>query len=545
MAPEGVTKAAPPQLDRRPSAQAFQIDNLLVKVTVGAVRIPHFQRGLKWDNTDRIALFDSIYRGYPIGTLLLWKRIAPAARIVLGKLTLDAPAQDALFVVDGQQRLTTLAEILLRVPLPDERAMYFDLATSAFEYLKGEPEALTDEAPKVPLWVVLDSNKLVEWLFEHPKLEKEHRNQAVNLGKRIREYQVPAYVVETDDENVLRTIFHRTNSAGKRLESSDVFNALFGSVAPGHPSNLEQLAHGLVDLGFGRVQERDILNALLAIHGLPLDRPFAGALKQDEAPDAIRRADIALRATIVFLRGHAGIAHVDLLPYALPLVVLSKFFDRFPTPRARSLLLLRRWLWRGSLAGRLTGATVGMRQHLMCIMDGKEEESVQGLLALSGTAPAEEVDNLDRFAFQTARSKLQCCALATLKPRNLESGEPLSLEEVLSAADDDERIPALIPLTRTTEQLARGLPNRILHPRWPPRRLRDAIAATTDAAALASHAISPAAQAALREDRFGDFLHLRGASLREVVTSCFARQAEWGADSTPSLASMIIDEEAP
>lgn len=542
MSADLIAKAPAPQLDRRPSAQAFQIDNLLVQVMTGAVRVPHFQRGLKWENIDKTALFDSIYRGYPVGTLLLWKRAAQAAHVSLGKLTIDAPARhDALFVVDGQQRLTTLAEVLLRVPPHDERVMVFDLDANKFEYLKSRPEDLAASNSKVPLFVVLDSSKLVHWLIAHPKLGEERTSQVIALGKRIREYQVPAYVVETDDEDVLRTIFHRTNSAGKKLEASDVFNALFGALSPEYPSNLEQLARGLAEVGFGRLQERDLLNALLAIKGLPLDRPFAGSMKQSDAPDAIRRSDAALRATIVFLRGQASIPHVDLLPYALPLVVLSKFFDRFPTPRMRSLLLLRRWLWRGSLAGRLTGATVGMRQHLMCVVDGKEEESVQGLLALSGPAPIEDVGSLDRFAFQTARSKLQCCALAALGPRDLESGEPIPLDDVLSFEGED-KIPFLISLTRTTEPMAHGLPNRLLHPRWPSKRLREAIARTTDDVTLASHGISRPAQTALAEGRFSDFLLLRETSLRAVVTAAFARQAEWGADDTPSLSSMIVDE---
>ena len=99
------TQTAPPQLERRPEAKAFQIDDLLTQVPDGAIRIPPFQRGLKWEDKDRLELCDSIYRGYPVGTLLFWKHSAPAARIPLGRLTVDAPARsDTLWVVDGQPR---------------------------------------------------------------------------------------------------------------------------------------------------------------------------------------------------------------------------------------------------------------------------------------------------------------------------------------------------------------------------------------------------------------------------------------------------------
>lgn len=532
-------------LERRPSAVSFQLDNLLVQVAAGAVRVPRFQRGLRWDDVDRVDLFDSIYRGYPIGTLLLWKHEADADRISLGKLTLDAPArQDALFVVDGQQRITTLAEVLLRVPSPDERAMHFDLSTTTFEYsAKGRKPGSASDNIKVPLSVVLDASRLMEWILAQPNLSKDQWKLLFDLGKRIREYQVPAYVVETDDEGVLRKIFHRTNSTGKRLEASEVFDGLFGAVGPAHPATLKQLGQSLVDLEFGRLQESYLLNALLAIRGLPLDRPFAEVLAQGDSADGLRRAESALREAIVFLKHDAGIPHVELVPYMLPLIVLSKFFDRFPTPKVRSRALLRRWLWRASLAGRLTGATLGMRQHLACVADGREEESVQRLMALSGADPTVAALKLDSFSFQTARTKMHCCALASLGPRDLKTGKPVVLDKVLSVKEGQaDRIPAVVAQTSGLRGEVGGLANRLLVPWLSPKPLRAAIAGVAHGPILTSHAISEEAHRALNESRLAAFLSLRKDALERVVATFFSRQAEWGADDTPSLASMIVDE---
>ena len=75
----------------------------------GRIRVPQFQRSYRWDSEDAERLFDSIFRGYPIGNLLMWRKPAPAAEISLGELRFTAPERsDALWVVDGQQRLTTL-----------------------------------------------------------------------------------------------------------------------------------------------------------------------------------------------------------------------------------------------------------------------------------------------------------------------------------------------------------------------------------------------------------------------------------------------------
>lgn len=62
-------------------ADRITVEELLRWAKDGRIRIPNFQRGLTWDAEDKWKLLDSIERGYPIGTLLLWKRPATAEGI--------------------------------------------------------------------------------------------------------------------------------------------------------------------------------------------------------------------------------------------------------------------------------------------------------------------------------------------------------------------------------------------------------------------------------------------------------------------------------
>lgn len=49
------------------------IRGILDLVPKGQIRVPAFQRGFVWD-PERVAfLMDSIYKGYPFGSLLLWR----------------------------------------------------------------------------------------------------------------------------------------------------------------------------------------------------------------------------------------------------------------------------------------------------------------------------------------------------------------------------------------------------------------------------------------------------------------------------------------
>ena len=91
------------------SVASVTIRKLLERVSKGEIRIPAFQREFIWE-PDRVQfLMDSIYKGYPIGTLLLWRtKEQLQSDRDLGPYTLPDPEEQYPidYVLDGQQRLT-------------------------------------------------------------------------------------------------------------------------------------------------------------------------------------------------------------------------------------------------------------------------------------------------------------------------------------------------------------------------------------------------------------------------------------------------------
>jgi uncharacterized protein with ParB-like and HNH nuclease domain len=87
------------------------ISDLLDSVVAGETRVPRFQRPYVWTPDDMLQLFDSVLRGYPIGSLLIWltdrtditslERIGPIILRTSGRYLKS-------YVVDGHQRLATL-----------------------------------------------------------------------------------------------------------------------------------------------------------------------------------------------------------------------------------------------------------------------------------------------------------------------------------------------------------------------------------------------------------------------------------------------------
>src|ERR1035438_3293014 len=99
--------------------QVLHLRDLLKWVRQGRVRVPNFQRDFTWDRGRMLSLFDSIRKQYPIGTLLFWESSRPRPTTShLGPLALPEFSGGKLLVMDGQQRLTTLAGVLLFDELP-------------------------------------------------------------------------------------------------------------------------------------------------------------------------------------------------------------------------------------------------------------------------------------------------------------------------------------------------------------------------------------------------------------------------------------------
>lgn len=529
MAIHSLSRTSIPELERRPSADSRSIEDLLIEVIQGKIRIPPFQRGLRWEDEDRIQLFDSILRGYPIGTLLFWKRPAEEARLEIGRLVIEAEERtDALWVVDGQQRLTTLAETLLVRGEEGAKKIVVDL--ESLEVRLGR-----DLLPPrwLPLFEASDTERLYEWVHQQSPSE-ELRRAAFAVGKRLREYQVPLYIVESDDEEVLRRIFDRINSTGKALRQAEVFDALHGGRSTAAPSSLHQIADEIDALGFGRPEEKLVLRALLALRRKDPSRGFR-QVESQEVPAALRDTAEGLKRAVLFVKHRAGFPHISLLPYKLPLATLALFFHEHRDPRKRTLVLLRRWMWRGAINGSHSGDTVGLRGTLAAIDPRDEEGSAQALLKRVDDRIESMILELRPFNFGHARSKLQLVALADLEPRDLESGEVVNVGELCRT----EQPPAQYLTSSPDSQGASGgLAGRILHRRLAPRVLRKLSTAASESV-LRSHAVTPIATEALRAGRLDDFFRAREEHLQEVVRDFLSRQAEWGATDRPSLDYLI------
>lgn len=97
---------------------SYDLGALISNIELGAIGLPDIQRPFVWPNARVRDLFDSMYRGYPVGYFLFWKNgISDDARAVGMDSKQVAPQ---LLIVDGQQRLTSLYAVLKGAPVVRE-----------------------------------------------------------------------------------------------------------------------------------------------------------------------------------------------------------------------------------------------------------------------------------------------------------------------------------------------------------------------------------------------------------------------------------------
>lgn len=259
----------------RPRIEFRTAVNLVNDVRSGTVRIPPFQRAYRWQTSDVTALFDSLYRGYPVGNLLFWRRPAPAERLRLGHLEIDAPqTETAHWVVDGQQRIISIvAALTATADTTDPRfRIYFDLESERF-ISTGSHKAAS--GPLLPVHIIGDTKELLAWHRENAEwLTTSQVDLADSVSKAVREYQIPGYVVTGGTEEQVRIIFDRMNSTGKRLRAPEVFAAIHAGLDHAEPSTLADLAAVSAQVSFGVINEQLALRCMLAYRGGDIFRDF-------------------------------------------------------------------------------------------------------------------------------------------------------------------------------------------------------------------------------------------------------------------------------
>ncbi|MFF5308587.1 GmrSD restriction endonuclease domain-containing protein [Streptomyces massasporeus] len=324
-----------------------QVENLLQ----GSVVIPSIQRDFVWMRPDVRDLFDSLYRGYPVGALLLWKTNLTVPFKTAAVVQTDKSMHQPLYLLDGQQRLTSLAWVYRPESKADGRLidLRFDVRTEEFV----NPSAVQRKDPLlIPVSTLLQENvQFYQVLlqagvpFDDPNFDAwTQRMQKVN---NIRHHQIAVITYESDDYEEVAELFARLNKGGRRLSKGDlVYSAIAARWADGLDT-MDSFHQELQDSNFALNREAVLrLMSLLAGTGAHHIKLIGAEVDEAALKEAWQDTERALRFAIDFLKGECSIPRSEVLSSPnVTIVPALLLHHRDGKLRPGEAQLLRRWVY--------------------------------------------------------------------------------------------------------------------------------------------------------------------------------------------------------
>lgn len=384
--------------------QNIPISTLVDMYKRGELRLPEIQRHYVWRATRVRDLLDSLYRGYPSGSILMWETDEPVPTRDFA-ITQDTTAfAGRKLLLDGQQRLTSLTAVLNGDPVSVRgRKRPIDVLFN-LEHPEGPPTEVVEvdsdeESPFTPddeladdtedaedngqllierlnrrTFVVASKNIAAQpnWVsvsdvfkssdttilekagiesFKDPRYQK-YIDRLTKL-RQLKSYTYVVHVLEREmSYEEVTEIFVRVNSLGAKLRSSDLALAQMTSRWP----NLLKLLEGFQDeceKVWFTIDQGQLVRAIVVFATKQCLFRTVGITPIERLKQGWEEAKEGLRFAINFLRTNAGIEDESLLSSPMfihALAAVSNVKDNKLTQKEQKALL--HWLLVANARGR-------------------------------------------------------------------------------------------------------------------------------------------------------------------------------------------------
>lgn len=417
-----------------PSPEVLHLPTLFRRVETGEIRIPAFQRAFVWTRKQVIELLESVYKGYPIGSLLFWKTEKDALKYFdSGEsfgIETEPTRSPVSFVLDGQQRLTTLYRCFFsgtkRVDVFD---VVFDLAERKFYHTEGRDlgGAIRLSSLFAPRAFMDAQRRLMAAADDDGRLD-----EAIKLHATFQEYMVPAVTIEGRDVEEVVEIFERINRTGTSLGAVDFMRAVTWSGDFDLRRAIVRLRRVAVKAGYDLPDETLVKVVAITLGKAPTPDEML-ELRGRPARELHEAVDVAARAiqrAVRFLRNECSLRSYDYVPYEGQFLVVYRLYQLRAAPSASCKAAVRRWLWAVSINEGLRGTpdhvVAGLVRAVDRLIEGDADALVERVTITEG----------DFLRRRFIRRKALSSALATLlvvnQARSLFSGQQLDAELLMA-----------------------------------------------------------------------------------------------------------------
>lgn len=422
--------------------------------------IPKLQREFVWNGKKAAALLDSMYRGMPIGSIMVWETGKQNMDLLRPALHLLPPFNTASksiwYLIDGQQRLSVLHQSFRGEQKKNSNDQIVDFSRLCFRVgsVDGDESSqwFSYRKPIEGQYVSATDILADNWRSRLRHLSKVRTKKVEICRERLLGYRVPVIVLETTDLAEIREAFIRINSQGMRIGAADRAFARASTIDLRNkandlkvhlPEDFRDISYETILLGFSFVTpgrgEPDVGERALEAAINWWETQIAvdnNVQKQFLSLWASFRA--AFQKAIDHLTTFA-VLDKDFLPSVNMLATLTVFFHCHPAPpNTHQRAEIRKWFWATGVGQRYSGR--GYRQNIVADVGFFKK------LATNRTARFQFLNLVDKtdvlkteYSQPAALAKAFHCLLAKRKPCYLTNGEPVLLVQQAARANRTDR----------------------------------------------------------------------------------------------------------
>ena len=423
------------------------IEELVSKIERGVLRLPEMQRRYVWRSTRVRDLLDSLYRGYPSGAILLWETDEDVPLKDFAIQQKEYSPQSTQLLLDGQQRLTSLAaiirgkpvnvrgrkkpiELLFNLEHPDKLTVVTEVdengpdSGNGEQPIEDEADSTEDELQKrfdkmifvvatkklarLPQWIkvtdVFKSDSVVKFLeqagvsdFNDPKF-KRYNERLTRLKSIPKNYIYRIDVLERElSYDEVTEIFVRVNSLGAKLRSSDLALAQITAKWRGALKEFQSFKQQCDNSGIALDLGLHIKNLVAFATGQSGFHIVAG-LDRKKLENAWKGSRQGMEFSINFLKNNLRITSPALLSSPFILIALAYYGHKHNySLSSQEAQDLHRWMLLANAKGRYSrgSSETLLNQDLAILRDGGgTKELTERLLQQVGRLdiPPEELE---------------------------------------------------------------------------------------------------------------------------------------------------------